>query len=141
MSEINLGSDQVIADRDTHLAISAMLTSQANAVAQLAEINAGIQGLIHLLRPTYDVKDKTETAYLGQNMPYRIDRHGRRYALLFTPAAITGITTNILGHSGSLSLPAGWTVLNEPDGATLTMTGTSATVIIRYTNWLSGSSA
>lgn len=100
------------------------------------ELHAATTAIIQLrdqAAATHD-RDFEETITPGPTVPpLRVDYHGRRHVLVWTPAAQSIVITFDGIGAETRSLTAGWTVIDPPSGAKISA-ATAITLRVRYTN-------
>jgi len=143
MPETVTANDATIIHDDVNTALATLAASQNSLATTLQNTQQALAEITHMLTKQFEQHDFVETKQLNANQEFTLDKHGRRWVLIFTPIALASITINIQGVTGSITIPAGWSALNEPDRTILTppSTFTSQLVVMKYTNFWSGSAA
>lgn len=70
---------------------------------------------------------------------YSMRRRGRRYLSVFSPVAITGLLFSVQGTAFVYNFAAGWNPLNLPEGSVVAMPTGSQIMLVRWSNWFTGS--
>lgn len=142
MAETMTVDDQTIIVDDVKTAIKGLSASQDSLAKVLYDTRASLEKITHMLTEQLEQGDYYETLQLSANLEWTLDKHGRRYALVFTPTALSTIAARILGVTGTVTIPAGWSCLNDPNGTVfIPPSGMSQLIVLKYTNFFSGSAA
>lgn len=119
------------------------LTAQYRGVLDtINDLCVDVKKLVQMLAEQYEQDDFYEPLHLVANLEWTLDKHGRRFALIFTPNSLTSIAFSFQGVTGTMTYAAGWSLMNEPDRAIFTPpAGMNQVVLLKYTNFYSGSTA
>lgn len=142
MPDTLIANDAAIISADTQMSLLALTGQYATTLQTLNDICTDLKKVVHMLAEEYEQDDFYEPIRLLANLEWTLDKHGRRFALLFTPVSLTSIAFSFQGVTGTMTYAAGWSLLNEPDRAIFTPpAGMNQVVLLKYTNWFSGSAA
>jgi hypothetical protein len=142
MPEALTAQDATIITEDVQQSLTALAAQYDDLNSTITDLCRDVKKLVHMLAEQYEQDDVYEPLHLKAALEWNLDKHGRRYALLFTPNSLTGIVFSMLGVTGTMTLAAGWSLLNEPDRTIYTPpAGMDQLCVLKYTNFFSGSAA
>lgn len=100
-------------------------------------VEAHLAAIQLLLSKEYLQPEEDEWITLLASKEYTTRRKGRRYLCIWSPVALTGVVFSVQAQSATFNIPAGWSNLSLPEGATLTLASgsTAQLVLTRATNW------
>ena len=115
-----------------------LLRSMANDLGVLAHV---------AVNQNEQPEEYTYVTLASQPWEMPLHRRGRKFLAIFAPVAISNCFINIFGMPYTFMLPAGWSVLNFPDGTLISgppaaaegTTQTTTQVIVKITNDFQGS--
>lgn len=140
MPETLTANDAAIIRSDVMTSLATLTSQYSNVLDTINDLCVDVKKLVHMLAEQYEQDDFYEPIHLVANLEWTLDKHGRRYALLFTPVSLTSIAFSFQGVTGTMTYAAGWSLMNEPDRAIFTPpAGMNQVVLLKYTNFYSGS--
>lgn len=142
MPEAQTTQDATIIQSDSQQSLLDNTNAMEFLSDTIRDLSTSLAKIAHMLTQQYEQDDFYEPIRLYQSVEWTLDKHGRRFALIFAPVALASITINAQGVTGTVTIPAGWSCLNEPDRTVFTPpAGMSQLVLVKYSNWWSGSAA